>query len=65
MKPKKPLQRTDLMDTRIEAHRRQIELLRKMPPEEKVRISLAMRESLRELRRIAQAHERPSDRRGL
>lgn len=59
-----PLQRTDLIDTSDKAHRRLIELLRKMPPEVKVRRCFEMNESLRAIRRAAQAYERLADRRG-
>ncbi len=58
MTPNTPLQRTDLMDTNIEAHRRLIALLRKMTPEERVRRTFEMMESARELKRIARAHDR-------
>ncbi|MBL1151869.1 MAG: hypothetical protein D8M22_03930 [Armatimonadetes bacterium] len=46
-KRRQPLQRTDLHDTRIEGHRSQIEGLRKLPPEEKVRRCMEMRDSSR------------------
>lgn len=60
-----PLQRTDLMDTSYKAHRRLIGLLRKMRPETKVRRCFEMNESLRAIRRAAQAYERLADRRDL
>jgi hypothetical protein len=57
-----PLQRTDLTDTRLEAHRKLIAMLRKMTPEERIRHTFELMESTRRLRQIAREHERPSDR---
>ncbi len=62
MRPKTPLQRTDLLDTSLSAHRRQIEMLRKMSPEEKLRLTFAMMESSRELKRIANDYDRSNNR---
>lgn len=58
MNSKQPLHRTDLLDTRIEAHGGQIEVPRKMPPEAKVRLSVQRMESLQAIRGAAKAHER-------
>lgn len=61
MNSKQPLHRTDLLDTRIEAHGGQIEVPRKMPPEAKVRLSFQSLESLQTIRSAAKAHERSAD----
>jgi hypothetical protein len=62
---KPPLQRTDLLDTSIAAHRRLIALLREMTPEERIRRTFEMMESARRLRELGKAYERPSDRSDL
>lgn len=65
MDSKPPLQRTDLMDTHPAAHRRMIALLRKMTPEQRIRRTFEMMEASRELKRIVDASDRPSNRRDL
>jgi hypothetical protein len=50
LKPKQPLQRTDLMDTSLEAHQRLIEGLRKMSPEEKIRITFDYMDDMKRLK---------------
>jgi hypothetical protein len=65
MNRRPPLQRTDLLDTSLAAHLRQIECLRRLAPEEKVRLSFEMMESLRKLREAAEADERLRGRRGV
>lgn len=60
-----PLQRTDLLDTHPAAHHRMIALLRKMTPEQRIRRTFEMMEASRELKRIADASDRPANRRDL
>jgi len=64
-KRKPPLQRTDLMDTSLAAHRRLIAMLRKMTPEERIRLTFQMMEDARTLRKIGRENERPGNRREL
>jgi len=65
MESKPPLQRTDLMDTHPSAHRRLIALLRKMTPEQRLQRTFEMMEAARALKRIANASDRPSNRRDV
>jgi hypothetical protein len=58
MKPNNPLQRTDLMDTSLSAHKKVIEMLRQMTPEEKLMRTFEMIESIRKLKTIANSHDR-------
>jgi len=48
-----PLQRTDLQDTALHIHRRMIELLRRMTPEQRIQRTFEMMESIRHLREVA------------
>ncbi len=57
MKPNNPLQRTDLMDTSLSAHKKVIEMLRQMTPEEKLTRTFEMIESIRKLKTIANSHD--------
>lgn len=51
-RPDKPLQRTDLMDTSLAAHRRLIAFLRKMSPEQKILMTGAMTDFVRSARNL-------------
>lgn len=59
MKVIHPLQRTDLLDTRLSAHRKQIELLRKMPPEQKIRLTFNYMEDMKRMKEAINPHGLP------
>lgn len=52
------MKRTDLMDTSPWAYQRLLEILRKMPPEEKVRKCFELNDLAKAIRRAALEHER-------